>query len=285
MKKLLYICVGLILVVAVWVLLQVVSHGHPTPAAFARHQLSIVTYNTGRIGMFEHAEHNLVIRYLQHCDADILCLQEVEVYKSEAYLTLPELKNAMKEYPYTYFDFKVYNARRQYGNVVFSRYPLIHKHTIPYTSRGNISSSCDVVVGEDTLRLFVNHLESNRIVSSDNRDSILGKIGAAGRIRWRQAWQVKKATWESPYPVVVAGDFNATPLSLTYQCLRLGLRDCFLSASCSQLGNTYVRRWHGLPIGARIDYILCSRCITATRCVVEKVPGSDHYPLRAELEW
>ena len=285
MKKVLYIILALIAVLIVWAVLQIVSHGQPTAPAGAQHHLSVVTYNTGRIGMFEHADRNPVIRYLQQCDADILCLQEVDVYKSHAYLTLPELKQAMSEYPYTYFDFKVYNTRHQYGNVVFSRYPLINKHTIPYSSRGNISSCCDVVVGDDTLRLIVNHLESNRLASSDTRDSIIGKIGSAGRIRWRQAWKVKRATWESPYPVLVVGDFNATPLSLTYQCLRIGLRDCFLSASCGQIGNTYVRHWHRLPFGVRIDYILAARRFTATRCCVDPVSGSDHYPLRADLVW
>ncbi len=41
--------------------------------------LSVMTYNTHRLGMFEKPERNEVIRFLRTADADVICLQEVEV--------------------------------------------------------------------------------------------------------------------------------------------------------------------------------------------------------------
>lgn len=284
MRKVLHVIVWLAVLFLLWVGWHCVSHQWRDLSESPHdgyQKLTVLTYNTQRMGNFEKADKNTVIRYLRSVQADVLCLQEVEVYKDKHYLTLDELRQAMGEYPYTYYDFKIYNARRQYGNVVFSKYPLVNKQTIHYASRGNISSCCDIVVNEDTIRLIVNYLESNRITLKEQRDTLLDKIEAAGKIRWRQAWAVKKAMWQSPYPLIVVGDFNALPIGLTYHCLQVGMRDCFLETSRFRLGRTFM---HG-QLGARIDYILCSRKLQPYWCLVEDVPGSDHYPLIASIEW
>ncbi len=284
MKRFIKWIVVLLLLVLVWLLVSNVSHRwrdlsiSPQPS---HSSLTILTYNTQRMGGFAKVKQNKVIDYLQQVDADVLCLQEVEVYKDPTYLTLNELRQAMAQYPYTYCDFKVYNARRQYGNMVFSKYPLINKHTIHYASRGNITSCCDVVVGEDTLRLMVNHLESHHLTMQEQRDTLIEKIELASKIRWHQAWTVKKAMLRSPYPLLVVGDFNAIPLGLTYQCLRLGMRDCFLETSRGRLGLTYYHGWWGV----RIDYVLCSYDLLPYRCVIDPVKASDHYPMLVSIEW
>ena len=251
------------------------------------HRLSIVTYNTHRMSMYAKPNKNKVIRYLQQLDADVVFLQEVEVYKDNQHLTLPELRQAMSQYAYSYYDFKIYNKRRQYGIVVYSKYPLIHKQTIRYTSLGNISNFCDMVVGKDTFRLFNNHLESNHLVSQDmpegldkehiktSAQHISDKLSSARTVRHAQVQAIHEQIKASPYPVIVAGDFNDIPLSWTYLRMRgLRLRDSFLQGSRGRLGWTFSR--HGL--GIRIDYILCSRFFTPTNSNVEHVNYSDHYP-------
>lgn len=233
-----------------------------------------------------------MLAYLNEQEADILCLQEVSVYKNEKRMTLTQLRQAMSQYPYTYYDFKRYNSRRQFGNVVFSRYPLIHKQTIPYESKNNISSQCDVVVKEDTIRLIVNHLESFRLMKEDfqldsltinnlKQSSLSQKLHDASQLRQEQAKAVKKAIKQSPHPVVAVGDFNSIPLSYVYGKLRWGMRDCFLEGSFGKLGNTYKKG----ALGIRIDYILCSRNLTPIKCEVDRVKYSDHFPVCATLGW
>lgn len=269
----------------VWCALSCISHQLREPQeGNTSKQLTVLTYNTHRLGMFAKADKNRVIHYIQRTDADIVCLQEAEVYKDNHYLTLNELKQALKQYPYTYFDFSIHNSRRQYGNVVFSKYPLIDKQTIRYDSRANISSRCDVVVGKDTLRLFVNHLESNRLTNEDldnDIEKLWDKLSSARRIRNQQARAVKKEVKSSPYPVLVVGDLNSIPLSYTYQCLSWRLRDCFLETSRGKLGFTY-RKHH---IGIRIDYVLCSRKLTPITTKIDRVNYSDHYPVQATIGW
>jgi len=272
------------LLVALWLVACMVSHRWRNLSQAPKPEnrtLTVLTYNTQRMGGFAKVGKNKVVSYLQQVDADILCLQEVEVYKDPRYLTLDELREALAEYPYTYYDFKVYNHRRQYGNIVFAKYPLINKHTIRYASKGNITSCCDVVVQTDTIRLMVNHLESHHLTMQEQRDTLIDKIEAASKIRWHQACTVKKAMLRSPYPLLVVGDFNALPIGLTYQCLRLGMRDCFLETSRGRLGLTYQHNWWGV----RIDYVLCSYDLLPYRCKVDRVAASDHYPVLVSIEW
>jgi len=269
--------------------------------------LTVLSYNTHRMGGFAKPDENEVIAYLRSSDADILCLQEVEVYKSHKYLTWKELRRALKDYPYHYCDFKIDNKRRQYGNVVFSKYPLTNTATVGFDSRGNISSQCDVIVRKDTFRLFVNHLESNRLEQNDldsviqthslSHGRLIGKLQSARRLRHEQAREIHSRVKASPYPVIVVGDFNDIPLSLTYLTLRPGLKDCFLRTSNLRIGNTLV--WHSSSasagktshsrswnfLGIRIDYILCSPFFVPVSFRTDHPSGSDHYPVVSTLTW
>lgn len=290
-----WIAGGIVVLLCVVLLLPLFSHGNGADPQDYTRRLTVLTYNTHRMGEFRKPPQNRVLQYLLRQDADIICLQEVEVYRDATYLTLGELRGTLREkYPYSYIDFSVYNSRRQFGNVVFSRYPLINKQTIRYPSRANISSRCDVVVGADTLRLITNHLESNRFDRGDfaehiaNGDSLkqsahrLGnKWGKASAMRHEQARSVHREVEQSPYPTIVVGDFNDLAWSYTYWRVRGTMRDCFLSTSWGQYGATYV--YHHL--GARIDYILCSRQLHPAECHVERVRHSDHYPVVATLVW
>ena len=281
-----------IVVAVVFATLLLFSHGSPKDNY--AHHLSVLTYNTHQMGMYEKAHQNRVIRYLQRQDADIICLQEVDVYKNEKYLTLPELRKALEKYPYTYFDFKIYNKRHQYGLAVFSKYPLSNKNTVRYSSRGNISDYCDVAVGKDTFRLFNNHLESNRLEIKDLPDSIESsalvesaqrisdKLESARKIRQLQAEAIRAEISKSPYPVIVAGDFNTPPVSFSYIKIRgCDLRDCFLATSWCEWGATFSRR----HIGLRIDYLLCSKELHPISTHIDHLNCSDHYPMTAIIGW
>lgn len=277
-----------------WCAWSLLSHRMPWQQnRRTEHALTVVTYNTNGMLVDKQVEDKLaMLNYIKQQSADIVCLQEVLVYKNPNRFTLPALRDAMREYPYTYYDFKVYNSRRQFGNVVFSRYPLINKQTIRYESLSNISSQCDVVVGEDTLRLIVNHLESFRLEEKDfNIDSLTTgtfkesslnrKLTQTSQLRRKQVTKVRHAIYQSPYPVIAVGDFNAIPLSLVYWTMNLGLRDCFAESSLGRYGSTYVRK----GIGARIDYIFISRSLFPLACRVGKKKYSDHYPVIATIGW
>jgi len=247
--------------------------------------ITVLTWNTGRMGEFKKPEKNEVIQYLMAQDADVICLQEVDVYKDAQFLTLPEVRQTLsKKYPYSYIDFSVYNKRHQYGTMVWAKYPLINKQSIHYETQGNLSNRCDVVVGRDTLRLINNHLESYKLESEDLKDvdRIEAKWKRAIPLRNAQARVIRREIEASPYPVIVVGDFNSVALSFAYWHISAGLHDAWNETHYFwEWGATYEYK----GIGLRIDYILCSDPLKPVACEVKETTGSDHKPVVATLAW
>ena len=247
--------------------------------------ITVLTWNTGRMGEFKKPEKNEVIQYLMAQDADVICLQEVDVYKDAQFLTLPEVRQTLsKKYPYSYIDFSVYNKSHQYGTMVWAKYPLINKQSIHYETQGNLSNRCDVVVGRDTLRLINNHLESYKLESEDLKDvdRIEAKWKRAIPLRNAQARVIRREIEASPYPVIVVGDFNSVALSFAYWHISAGLHDAWNETHYFwEWGATYEYK----GIGLRIDYILCSDPLKPVACEVKETTGSDHKPVVATLAW
>ncbi|MBO4577985.1 MAG: endonuclease/exonuclease/phosphatase family protein [Paludibacteraceae bacterium] len=294
-----------------------VSHG---ALFFPKHELpnsfTLMSYNTHLMDKAAKPKQNRIIQYILRTQPDVVCLQEVEVHKSSDYLTLSELREALNIYPYTYFDFKIYNSRRQYGNAVFSRYPLVGKHTLRYESKGNITSVCDILLpnqksnipnqksSTDTLRLYINHLESNRVSlgslapTLSEAEKVMHELSytsdrmeKASELRIRQAKALRDDVARSPYPVLVVGDMNTTPVSYTYRVLQSNLRDAFLESSNGNLGYTLTKKAGNgslsrhLRLGVRIDYILHSKDLRATDFDTQQVDYSDHYPIITTIRY
>ena len=292
--KIKIICLSLLAIVVLWLAWSLLSHRMPWQEySQMPHELKVLTYNTQGMAVDKYLDTKLeMLEYINKLDADVVCLQEVLVYKKGDRLTLPMMREAMKNYPYTYFDFKLYNSRRQFGNVVFSRYPLVNKETIQFESKANISSQCDIVVNEDTIRLMVNHLESFYLndedldlsdldVSNIQENSLVRKLVRANRLRHDQVSVLRKAIRQSPHPVIAVGDFNSLPISWVYWRMNLGMRDCFAESSVGQYGSTYQRK----GMSARIDYIFTSRKLKPISCEVGDAEYSDHYPVMATIGW
>lgn len=294
-----YILPALLLValaVCLWPMLSHSSGPSETALALRPHRLTLLTWNTHQMGQFKKPAENEVLHYLMQQEADIICLQEVDVYKTSEFLTLAEVKEVLsKKYPYSYIDFAVYNSRRQFGNMVWSKYPLTNKHTVDYEIRANLSSCCDIVIGSDTMRLIVNHLESNRFDRTDlapedsttydqlrhSAEKLGRKWETASTRRKAQAKVVRKEIEASPYPIIVVGDFNDIALSATYRIIAKGLHDAWLETSWFKWGATCEK----LGFGLRIDYILCSDPLLPFSCDVKETNGSDHRPVVATLAW
>ena len=293
MRKITKIITIILALLFLWVIYSLFSHRIRKPQEFD-HSLKVMTYNTQGMVVNKGMKTKMaMLRYINAQDADIVCLQEVLVYKNENRLTLPKLREAMSQYPYTYYDFKLYNSRRQFGNVVFSRYPLINKQTIRFESKSNISSQCDVVVGKDTIRLIVNHLESFKLTKDDlNLDSLTTnlkqenwfdqKLRSASRLRRIQVSTLRKAIRKSPYPVIAVGDFNSLPISWVYWRMNLGMHDCWAESSLGRYGHTYRYDWW---LRARIDYIFTSRKLKPISCETGSATYSDHYPVIGTVGW
>lgn len=152
----------------------------------------------------------------------------------------------------------------------------------------------DVKTEVGTLRVINAHLESNQIsdmtggIGSDNSltknfatfGRMLQGYGRAARRRARQAAAIREVVQNSPYPVILGGDFNDVPSSYTYDhVMNTGrLRDAWAERGTG-LGTTFT----GPLPGLRIDYLLVDTSLTVMEVERLEPEWSDHRPLRAEI--
>ena len=81
-----------------------------------------------------------------------------------------------------------------------------------------------------------------------------------------------------PYPIIICGDFNDTPLSFSYHTLANELIDSFEKAGRG-IGNSHTK----IPF-LRIDYILHDSFFKTVKYNKHREALSDHYPISSELK-
>ncbi len=129
--------------------------------------------------------------------------------------------------------------------------------------------------------------EKEKIKPEENLDDneqklkyILKRLVPVFKIHQEEVLQIRKAIDNSPYPVILAGDFNAVPNSYEYYHLGKNLKDAFVEA-----GNGSATSFHDYKFPIRIDYIFCSEQIKPVSYKVDRsVKLSDHFPVIAEFK-
>ena len=111
--------------------------------------------------------------------------------------------------------------------------------------------------------------------------ALLIKFLPVFKIHQNQIHEIKKLIAESPYPVILGGDFNAMPSSYEYYQISESLTDAFVEA-----GNGSATSFHDYKFPIRIDYIFSSKSLRATNYFVNREIGySDHYPVFADFHF
>ena len=257
------------------------------------HDLKLVSYNVRLFNFYEETEKNSYRKMLQLMkkeDPGILCLQEYFV-KGDPAAGEQKLKESIGGRRYSHVKLVDSGKDNHYGIVTLSKYPIINRGDIVHPKSSSLTIFTDVVVESDTFRIYNTHLQSFRLrkmersllgeMSGEGGYNSVGKIVGMGRslmrgfaIRATQVERVRKHILKSPYPVIVAGDFNDTPVSFTYRKMRRGLNDAFVEAGYGA-GFTY----RGKYPPNRIDYVLYNDELECTDFDIVKVKYSDHYPI------
>lgn len=234
---------------------------------------------------------------IQDQHPDVLCLQEF--YTADHSGNNENLQDIMKEMklPYVFFSDDHSFQNRHAGVVLFSKYPIINAFRAPLSGVKDVESAiaADIIRNaKDTFRVITVHLQSIYLNRKDfqglqklmhQEDTgfvasriILGKLRKAFLEREYQAQTVAGMIRQSPYPVIVCGDFNDPPDSYTYFTISKNLQDAFLKRGFG-LGRTY----SGIAPTLRIDYILASPSFSVQSfCCIRKIL-SDHYPVISKI--
>ncbi len=253
--------------------------------------IKILSYNV----MGFEADHpdtpdnpNMILKYLKDSNADIICMQE---YSAEGRLRQSDIDKALSEYTYGNHQ-KVGKNGCQLA--CYSRFPILSASPIRYASERNGSILYHIKIGNDTISLINNHLESNKLTTDDREKyvrmikapgssdvkaslkTLLKKLSEANPIRARQADSIARTIREQKGKgVIVCGDFNTSPISYTHRIISENLIDAF-----TESGRGPGISYHKNGFYFRIDNILVSPGFKTYQCTVDNsLKNSDHYPI------
>ena len=235
------------------------SYGEP---AAERGEIKIMTYNT-RSFIDDNGAKRLdsVAQIIRSINPDIVCFQEM------GFSTLTD--SLMREAKLLPMPHSV--SRSNLSPAIYSRYPIIKAQRID-TMKNFVWA--DIVVREDTIRVFNNHLHSTAIRKEDGvyleehqylEDenpqqevmSMVSRLTENNIIRAAQVDTLVEMVASSPYPAIVCGDFNDTPISYTIHKMTRDLNDVF-----REVGRGFSNTYRGFFDMLRIDYVMCSEEFT-----------------------
>jgi len=255
--------------------------------------VKVVSYNVkyfiGNANLTQKENADKIVSFLDEQNADIICLQEARLRKKSIFNLPGTVKKlgSINHYQYA-------RTSTTYGSVTMTRYPIINMGEIRFEESRNMTIYTDVIIENDTVRIFNVHLQSYQI--DPNKYSIIDSLGIdqekdlkevremsskfkkAFKMRAGQVYEIRKYIDESPFDVIICGDFNDTPVSFAYQKLRGNLTDAFVNSG-KGVGRTYIGK---LP-SFRIDNIFYSENFESYNFKTYDFKMSDHFPISCDL--
>lgn len=209
--------------------------------------IKLLSYNImGFDGAAKQDGKNPILTYLKESGADILCLQEYSTVQSSKHLSQKDVERELKAYPYHRIN--TVGSGKGHTNKIacYSKFPILSSRILDYPSEYNGSVLYEIKIGEDTVTLINNHLESNKLTKADKvvyedmlkspekekvksgARLLIRKLAEASAIRAPQADTIAHEITASPHPyIIVCGDFNDTPISYTHRTIAQDLDDAF----------------------------------------------------------
>lgn len=222
--------------------------------------------------------------------ADIKCFQEL--YNTEKHYEFNTLRRISKKNPYyVYMHSNIDNDKGQgaIGLAIFSRFPIISKKELYWRPNNNGMLAADIVVDKDTIRVINIQLRSmgiriKKILKNNNQldkeetKNIFGLLKDGFENRSVQVNQLENWIDESPYPVILAGDFNELPYGYAYGRVRKKLRNSF-----EETGFGFGFTYHKILGFLRIDnqFFDQKKIDNINFETYKSIPYSDHYPIKS----
>lgn len=274
--------------------IQINFYEEPTADEY---DFKVMSYNVKLFGFYEKNSEELragIFDFIVEEAPNVMCFQEF--YHTDfkgGFITRDSLIQIQKAKNYHEKYTHVFRHKQNFGVVTMSEYPIINKGYIPF--EGDMNNFCiysDLLLpSNDTIRVFNAHMASIRFqkedykfIEGDNSEQAQSSVWGGTRILQRlqtaflkrsdQTKVVLEHIKKSPYPTILAGDFNDSPVSYCYNQFRTELNDAF-HARGAGIGNTY----NGSFPSLRIDYTMYSDELDCKDFDVAKIDYSDHFPV------
>ena len=262
--------------------------------------IRMMAYNVQGFGKFGKTNNNKLIQkeilqLISDKQPDIINLEEIYLDIFNRDTVYSSLKKTLRG---GYHYFKSYNSTRwdSSGIAIFSKFPIIAQGSI-YSPADHVETQviyADIKNGNNIFRVYCLHLQSTQFDDEEHQylkdvakygevnlhesKIISGKLKSAFIKRSLQAALIKHHMAGCPYPFIVAGDFNDTPISFTVNQVSKGLKNAFI-----EKGNGFGITYYGDFPHSQIDYILLSPQFNVINYRVIDQKLSDHYPIISDL--
>lgn len=274
--------------------------------------LRIMSYNVRNFDLYNwnknQESRNNMMNLIKVENPDIICFQDFYTQDDTIFNNIAKLSKELG-YPHYHFENTItIKEKNKFGAAIFSKYPLSNfKHVAIQSEGTNTIAFADADIKGQKIRIFTVHLQSTYLANKDIRymselmdaqdngkknkntiDHFKSVLSIAQKLKGgyiKRSEQVKQLATEiqqSPYPTIVCGDFNDTPISYAYRTIAQlpQLHDAYLEKGFG-VGATF----HGLsPLKFRIDYIFAHENIRVRSFDIVQKTYSDHYPIVCELE-
>jgi endonuclease/exonuclease/phosphatase family metal-dependent hydrolase len=252
--------------------------------AFNVHEFKGIEYNDGNPIQKE------VVQLIKDKQPDIVNFEEFRVKVADKGAITNSLTKMFK---YHYFKPHHMDRSDTLGLSIFSKYPIIKADSVP--SRSVLKTRAifaDLDIKGKKVRVYCVHLAAVQLqakqkgkilnggISLDKTEVIRSSLSSAFINRSFQVSQIKRHTEDCPYPYIVAGDFNDTPISFAVNELGDGLKNAFREKG-SGLVSTYYNRFPKL----QIDHILVSQQFNVLNYQAVDRKISDHKAVISDLEF
>ena len=229
------------------------------------------------------------IEWAKSNPSDIKCFQEFQQDYTTASRNALKIISQEGNYHYYFHSFGN-NRKKSQGLAIFSKFPIINEGIAFDNQNHNGSIFADLKVNKDTIRVYNTHLESMSIqvdqlsdpkgIKKHYRETIK-KLKSGIFMRAKQVKILKEHIENSPYPVILTGDFNDIPYSYTYFSLKSILKNSFEEA-----GRGFGFTYNKVLFFLRIDHIFLDEVFEVKNFKTHtEVDYSDHYPSSTIITW
>lgn len=238
-----------------------------------KEDIKVLTFNVGGFswgGSTRNSEgEKKMLEFVKQQEADIVCFQE----------SFKGVNGKFKDFSYKYETPDTVDKSIQ---AIYSRYPIINKGSLNFPDSMNNTIYADVLIGEDTLRVYNVHLQSHMVRAGSFKreapDRLFNRLNKSFQKQQLQANLVKDHANKVRYKKIICGDFNNTQFSSVYNTIKGNMKDSFQEKGAG-LGNTYNFKF--LPF--RIDFILTDPELEIISHKNFNVRLSDHTPVMASF--
>lgn len=268
--------------------------------------IKLLSYNVRLFNKYDWSKDNTIderiFEFLDQQNADLYCFQEFYDKKNKNEFLGFDLTKKATETKYLAFenmnDPRHANKDRFFGLSIFSKYPVIKSETVFNAGTKARAIYADILFHTDTLRVYNVHLKSlgfnpeeyafiKDVTQSSKEEQIeqskgvLKKLFNTFKERADEANYLKAHINNSPYPVILMGDFNETPYGFAYNTISKDLQDAFILK-----GNGTGASFEGFGVlpSIQIDHMLLDNSFNVRDFTTFKIRLSDHEPISGTVE-